>query len=372
MNDWLGKDIPKLGFGLMCLPQTGGVIDVEQTKQMVDMFLGAGFRYFDTAYGYPGSEAAIKAALVDRYPRSSYMLTTKLPAWIAKTKEEARGLLATSLERTGAGYFDFYLLHNLGENRTAPFDKFDIWDFAFRKKEEGVLRHVGFSIHDKADVLEDILKAHPEAEFVQLQINYADWENPTIESRKCYETAMKYGKPVIIMEPVKGGRLASPPEKALEILKGMDEKASPASWAVRYAASLDGVITVLSGMSSVEQMRDNISYMKDFRPLTDAERAGVMKAGEIINSVPSIPCTACGYCMKGCPMNVAIYGTFQAMNMYKQFGDLASAKGSYAWNTAGHGWAKASECIECGACEEVCPQHIKIRGELKAAAAVLE
>ncbi len=375
MGNYFGEEIPKLGFGLMRLPMKEGAIDLEQTKEMVDKFMEAGFCYFDTAYGYNDgeSEKAAKAALVDRYPREKFLLATKLPAWAgAKSKEEAEQMFYTSLERTGAGYFDFYLLHNLGEERTHFFDDYGIWDFLQEKKKEGLIRHLGFSMHDKADVLDEILTAHPEMEFVQLQINYADWEDPTIESRKCYEVARKHGKPVIIMEPVKGGTLANPPKEVAEVLKAADPDASPSSWAIRFAASLDGVVTVLSGMSNVEQMEDNLSYMKDFVPLSEKEHEIVEKAREIYNSFPKVPCTACAYCMKGCPKNIAIYGTFQAVNIYNMYNDLAGAKGKYQWNTSGHGWGKASECIKCGKCEQVCPQHIHIRDELEKAAEVLE
>lgn len=375
MGNYLGEEIPKLGFGLMRLPMKDDAIDLEQTKEMVDRFMEAGFCYFDTAYGYNDgeSEKAAKAALVDRYPREKFLLATKLPAWAgAKSKEEAEQMFYTSLERTGAGYFDFYLLHNLGEERTHFFDDYGIWDFLQEKKKEGLIRHLGFSMHDKADVLDEILTAHPEMEFVQLQINYADWEDPTIESRKCYEVARKHGKPVIIMEPVKGGTLANPPKEVAEVLKAADPDASPSSWAIRFAASLDGVVTVLSGMSNVEQMEDNLSYMKDFVPLSEKEHEIVEKAREIYNSFPKVPCTACAYCMKGCPKNIAIYGTFQAVNIYNMYNDLAGAKGKYQWNASGHGWGKASECIKCGKCEQVCPQHIHIRDELEKAAEVLE
>ena len=250
------ESIPKLGFGLMRLPMIGEEVDIEQVKQMVDMFLEAGFTYFDTAYGYIDgkSEAAIKEALVDRYPREKYQLATKLPAWAGADADEAKAMFDTSLERTGAGYFDFYLLHNLGEHRSKAFDEFGIWDYLAEKKASGLIRNLGFSFHDKAHLLDEILTAHPEMDFVQLQINYADWENPTIESRLCYETARKHGKEVVIMEPVKGGNLAKLPESLEAIFKEINPDASISSWAIRYAASLEGIVTVLSGMSNLEQM----------------------------------------------------------------------------------------------------------------------
>lgn len=369
------ESMPKLGFGLMRLPQINGEIDIPQVCTMVDMFLAKGFKYFDTAYGYGdgASERAIKAALVDRYPRDSFYLATKLPAWAgAKTAEEAKQMFYTSLERTGAGYFDFYLLHNLGEQRTHYFDDFGIWDFLQERKREGLIHRLGFSFHDKADELDKVLTAHPEMEFVQLQINYADWENPAIESRKCYEVARKHGKPIVIMEPVKGGNLANPPQEAKDVFAAIDPDASASSWAIRFAASLGGVITVLSGMSSVEQMEDNLSYMQDFKPLNPQEQQAIEKVREIINAIPVVPCTGCEYCLKGCPQNVGIPGIFIAYNIYLKFGNAELAGGQYSWQTEGHQRAKASACIECGMCEEACPQHISIRDQLKKAAEVFE
>ncbi len=366
---YLGEEIKKLGFGLMRLPQNDGVIDVEQTKKMVDMFLDAGFTYFDTAWAYAGSEDAIRQALVERYPREKFQLATKNAAWInCKTKEDAEKQFEVSLERTGAGYFDFYLLHNLGEGRTQCFEDFDLWNWAFEKKKEGLIKHVGFSFHSTAEELEEILKKHPEAEFVQLQINYADWESNSIQSRKCYETARKYGKPVVIMEPVKGGMLANPPKNVEEVFKKADPNASCASWAVKFTANLEGVITVLSGMSNIEQMQDNLSYMKGFTGLSDKEENVLKEAVEELAKVPVIPCTTCNYCAKVCPMNIGISGTFTAMNYLTLYGNKDMAKHQEEWLVGGHGKKSATECVKCGKCEEVCPQHIQIRNELEKAA----
>ncbi len=359
-------EIKKLGFGLMRLPQNDGVIDIEQTKKMVDMFMEAGFTYFDTAWAYNGSEDAIRQALVERYPRESFQLATKNAAWInCKTKEEAQSQLEVSLKQTGAGYFDFYLLHNLGETRTEYFDKFDLWNWVQEKKREGVLRHVGFSFHSTPEELEKILTAHPEMEFVQLQINYADWENPEICSRECYEVARKHGKPIIIMEPVKGGMLATPPQSVADVLKAAEPDMSPASWAVRFAADLDGVLTVLSGMSNTEQMQDNLSYMKDFSGLSESERSTIVLAQEALNRIPLIPCTTCNYCAKVCPMNIGVSGSFTAMNYLTLYGNKESALGQENWLVGGHGKKRANECIKCGKCEQACPQHIQIRKELE-------
>ena len=322
----------KLGFGLMRLPRKGEEIDVEQVKEMVDLFLEAGFIYFDTAWIYRGSEEAIRKALVERYPREKYLLATKLAAWSrCSTKEDAYAQFETSLERTGAGYFDNYLIHNLGEERTETFDKFGVWNFVQKKKAEGKIRKVGFSFHDHASVLEKLLKAHPEMDFVQLQINYADWDDPVVESRRCYELAREYGKPVIVMEPVKGGLLANPPEEAAKIFREADPTSSCSSWAIRFAASLEGVRTVLSGMSSVAQMQDNLSFMRSFRPLSDEERQVISRAREALKKIPIVPCTSCNYCAKVCPTNIAISGTLNALNTVKLYNGLATAKQAERW-----------------------------------------
>lgn len=363
---YLGEKIGKLGFGLMRLPQKDKAIDVEQVKEMVDRFLGVGFTYFDTAWAYEGSEDAIRQALVERYPRESFQLATKNAAWInCKSREEAIAQFDTSLKQTGAGYFDFYLLHNLGESRTRFFDDFNMWGWVQEKKKEGVIKHVGFSFHSTAKELEEILTAHPEMEFVQLQINYADWNNPAVQSRECYEVARKHGKPIIIMEPVKGGMLATPPEPVKEIFREADEDASCASWAIRYAADLEGVITVLSGMSNLQQMDDNLSFMKNFKGLSDDERATIDKAQEALSRIPLIPCTTCDYCAKVCPMNIGISGSFTAMNYLTLYNNKQGAASQEEWLVNGHGKKRAAECIKCGKCQEACPQHISIISELE-------
>ncbi len=369
---YLGENIKKLGFGLMRLPKKESIIDVEQVKKMVDLFLSRGFSYFDTAWAYPGSEDAIRQALVERYPRDKFQLATKNAAWInCATRNDAIAQFETSLKQTGAGYFDFYLLHNLGETRTAFFENFDLWNFVLQKKREGLIKHVGFSFHSSAEELEVILTKHPEAEFVQLQINYADWESPAVQSRRCYEVARNHGKPVIVMEPVKGGLLANPPAPVAEILHSAEASASPASWAIRFSASLDGVLTVLSGMSNIQQMEENSARMEHFKPLTAGELAAVHKARTTLESLPMIPCTSCDYCAKVCPQEIGISGSFSALNILTLYQDMQAAKNEENWLITLHGRKPASECAQCGECEEVCPQHIAIREMLKKASEAL-
>lgn len=374
MERYFGEATPKLGFGLMRLPKTkDGKIDLEQTKQMVDRFMEAGLTYFDTAYVYDDgdSERAAKAALVDRYPRESFTLATKLCAWMeAHDEKSAKQQFYTSLERTGAGYFDYYLLHALQAGNYKTYDKYHIWDFVKEQKEKGLIKHWGFSFHATPDILDQLLTDHPDAEFVQLQLNYADWENPDVTARENYEVARKHGKSIVVMEPVKGGALANPPTKVQEIFRQADLKASFASWAIRYAASLDGIITVLSGMSNLEQMEDNLSYMKDFRPLNAHEQQAIRKAQEAINGVKSIPCTACHYCTGGCPKQIPIPEIFAARNRQLVWGQLQEGQAAYD-QLAAKGNV-ASDCIGCGQCERACPQQIKVIQRLKECAAALE
>lgn len=362
---YLGENIRNLGFGLMRLPRNDDVIDVEQVKEMVDLFMDAGFTYFDTAWMYAGSEEATREALVERYPRESYQLATKVAAWATGgDRDKAVAQFEESLERTGAGYFDFYLLHNLGQARTQVFEDFGMWDFVKEKKAEGLIKHIGFSFHASPEELEAILIAHPEAEFVQLQINYADWESNAIQARKNYEMCRKYNKPVIIMEPVKGSLLANPPEPVRAVFDEADPDASYASWAIRFAADLDGLITVLSGMSSVEQMKDNLSYMSTFTKLTDDERKTIARAQEELVKIPIVPCTSCNYCAKVCPQKVGVAVSFTNLNNYTLYKNKAFCLNNMRWDIDARGDKRAHECIKCGACEEVCPQHIAIRDEL--------
>lgn len=363
MSDYLGKDTFKLGFGLMRLPKLadGKSEDIEQTKKMVDMFIAAGGTYFDTAYVYDDglSEEATKLALVDRYPRESYTLCTKLCAWLqCHDEESAKQQFYTSLERTGAGYFDYYLLHALQRNNYKKYDEYHIWEFAQELKQKGLIRNWGFSFHADPDLLEELLTDHPEVDFVQLQINYADWENPGVASRKCWEICRKHNKPITVMEPVKGGALAKPIQKVQDIFKAAAPEMSFASWAIRYAASLDGIITVLSGMSNIEQMEDNLSYMKDFQPLSSEEQEVVKKAQAALNGDKSIPCTACHYCTGGCPQNIPIPEIFAVRNDALANNARDGGKRGYTIATANKG--KASDCIQCGQCENACPQHLSI------------
>ena len=360
MSDLISTNPFRLGFGLMRLPKNeDDTIDVEQTKKMVDLFIEAGGTYFDTAFAYPGSEEAIRDALVKRYPRDSYTLASKLiiQPGSSTTEEEAKNEFRTTLARTEAGYIDYYLVHAISRGNYQRYEEYGIWDYVKGLKEQGLVKHYGFSFHADPELLEELLTKHPDVEFVQLQINYADWENPGVKSRQNLEICRAHGKPVTVMEPVKGGILADPIDTVKAIFDRENNGMSYASWALRFVCSQPGLLAVLSGMSSIAQMEDNLSFMKNFQPLNEHEMEVIREAQAAIEADKSIPCTACHYCTKGCPMGIAIPEIFAVENRKKGSPEFRT-KREYLIVTQGHG--KASDCIQCGQCEAVCPQHLPI------------
>lgn len=371
----------KLGFGLMRLPLTDQndqkSLDLENVQQMVDEFMARGFNYFDTAWMYHGgvSETIIKKCLLGKYPRDSFTVTDKLPDYILGPGRTPQDVFDTQIERTGLDYFDYYLIHDTNAGSIGTFEEYRCFEFAEELQDKGLVKHIGLSHHDGPELLEEILIRHPRIEFVQLQINYLDWDSLGVRARECYEVAVKYGKKVLVMEPVKGGTLAQVPEAVERHFKEADPDMSVASWAIRFAASWPEVYMVLSGMSDMEQLRDNLSYMEDFRPLDEKEMDIVKRAVDIINSNIAVDCTGCNYCTAVCPMNVQIPRLFSLYNA-----DLQEAE-SKGWSSheelynnlvLEEGIGVASDCIECGACEDRCPQHLAIREHLKEVAAHFE
>lgn len=369
----------KLGFGLMRLPTLDpndpSKIDLDTMKKMVDVFLENGFTYFDTAWMYCRfqSECAVKEALVDRYPRDSFTLADKLNSGFIHCKEDRDKIFYEQLRKTGLQYFDYYLLHAITTASYEEHTKYDCFQWLAEKKRQGLVKHIGFSYHDSPDLLEVILNEHPEMEFVQLQLNYLDWDSAGIQSAKCYEIVTRHGLPVFVMEPVKGGTLAKVPSSVENLFRNYHPDMSVSSWAIRFAASLDNVKIVLSGMGSMDMMLDNISYMKDMKPLNEEEQKIVKEAVKLINESVEIPCTGCSYCTDGCPVNIAIPKYFSLYNADKQEIDEKSwrPQGSY-YNNLTRSFGKASECVQCGQCEEMCPQHLKIREHLKTVADYFE
>lgn len=377
--DTFGENTKKLGFGLMRLPllnkNDAASIDIAQMKDMVDMFLAKGFSYFDTAIMYCGmqSQNAVKAALTSRYPRERYQLATKLHSDFFQSLADRDKVFEQQLESTGVSYFDYYLLHDVSSERYPKYVQYDCFSWMQEKKEQGLMRHIGFSYHDNAALLDQILTEQPAIEFVQLQLNYLDWDSEGVQSRKCYEVCVKHGKPVVVMEPVRGGTLANVPERIDKLFKSYAPEASAASWAIRFAASHDNVKIVLSGMSNLEQMQDNTSYMEAFQPLNAEETVLIKNAVAEINESVAIPCTGCAYCTEGCPMKIAIPQYFALYNA-----DLIE-KNAAGWRPQGayyqrltNEFGKASACIGCGSCEGICPQHLPIIEHLKTVAAHFE
>ena len=362
------------GFGCMRLPMKNGQVDYDEFCRMADAFLDAGFNYFDTAHGYIGgkSETAIRDCVAKRYPRESFLLTDKLTDPYFKKQEDIRPFFEKQLAWCGVDYFDFYLMHAQDRNNYQKFTRCRAYETARQLKQEGKIRHFGISFHDKAEVLDRILTEHPEIEIVQIQFNYVDYEDASVESRRVYEVCEKHGKPVIVMEPVKGGSLVNLPAEADRILRDL-HGGSNASYAIRFAASFPNMAMVLSGMSNLTQMEDNLSAMRDFRPLNETELEAVRRVCDIFRGLNLVPCTSCRYCVEEneCPRGIRIPDMFASLNAHEAF---------HNWNTGyyydsvltddTHG--KASACIKCGKCERVCPQHLPIRKLLETVAKTFE
>lgn len=368
----------KLGFGMMRLPlldrEDPKSVDMEQVCRMVDTFLSRGFTYFDTAYMYHGfqSENVVREALVKRHPRDSFLLASKLPSMFLKEEGDQERIFAEQLEKCGVDYFDYYLIHNLGTENYAKAERFGSFAFVSELKRQGKVRRMGFSFHDTAAVLDQILTEHPEVDFVQIQLNYLDWESDTIQSRLCHEVCLKHGKQVIVMEPVKGGTLAKLPGRVTELLSAQHPDWSAPSWAIRFAASCENVFMVLSGMSDMDQLLDNTSYMADFAPLTDRENATLKDAARMILEDIAVACTSCRYCVDGCPKKIEIPQYFTLYNRAKQAdeAEMRELKASYA--ELGRSYGLASDCISCGQCVRACPQHIRIVAALREVAKTFE
>lgn len=372
---FLPEDTKKLGFGLMRLPVLNGKgddIDLESVAKMADHFLQQGFTYFDTAYPYHNgfSERAVRKVLVERHPRESFLLADKMPVYKLNEEKDAPAAFEEQLERTGAGYFDFYLLHAMSADRLQKVKELKVWQYLLQEKERGRIRRLGFSFHDSPEVLDQMLTELPEAEFVQLQINYADWEDQEVQSCRCYEVAQMHGKPVIVMEPIRGGSLASEKAVCAPLLKEADPEASLASWALRFVAGLPGVAMVLSGMSTLQQLQENVALFSRIKPLSEKEKALLVQAADMLRAAGAIPCTGCKYCVEGCPANIDIPAILDLLNEYTRFGSLESAKRSYGFRTREKGLASA--CVSCGQCFDICPQHIESALHMEKAAELFE
>ena len=355
--------IGPLGFGCMRFEgRETDEVDIERTAAMIDRFMEAGGNYFDTAWAYPNSEKTLREALVKRHPRDSFTIATKCVTWTHCTcEEDLERQLQESLANLGLDYVDVYLMHNLGGPRTASFEKFNCWEFVKGVKERGLAKHIGFSAHCTPEELEGFIAQYPEAELVQLQVNYTDWDSPSFRERECVEVAHAHGLPIVVMEPVKGGLLANPPAAVREILDAEMPDDSYATAALRFAASAPGVFTTLSGMSTMEQVEDNCRAFRDFRPLDEREAAAIDRAQAALNASGIVPCTGCDYCAKVCPQGIGISGSMTALNYYINYGDAQAARYQLGFVVRFNGGrAMPTECIRCGACEDACPQNIKI------------
>ena len=368
--------IPRLGFGLMRLPMLPGGgqkdIDFDKVQEMVDLYMSRGFSYFDTAYVYHDghSEEVVAKCLVPKYPRDSFQVVDKIPLWGIKSYEDYEPVLRTELQRTGLEYLDVLFLHGIGTRQFELIDQTRGWDFLKSAKERGLTKHIGFSYHSPALELDQLLDKHPEIEVVQLQLNYLDWESADVQSHACYEACRRHGVAVTVMEPVKGGSLANPHPDVASIFKAADPAHSIASWAIRFCASLDGIVTVLSGMSTLEQVDDNTRTMLDFKPLTPEERKVIAKAVEKFNEIPLIPCTSCRYCTPDCPQEIQIPMIISLLNDYTRYQNVEGLKRTYGRMTGRGG--TAGSCVGCGSCEDHCPQHLKIRDFMQKAAGLFE
>ena len=359
MNKFFSEIKKNFGFGCMRLPMKDDEVDYDEFTKMVDTFIENGFNYFDTAHGYLGgkSEIAIKKCLTSRYPRDAYILTDKLSSHTFKTQEDIRPIFEKQLAICGVDYFDFYLMHAQAANNYDQYKNAKAYETAFELKKEGKIKHVGFSFHDKAEFLDKILTEYPQVEVVQLQFNYKDYEDASVESRKCYEVCLKHNKPVIVMEPVRGGSLVNLPAVAKKVFDDL-HGGSPVSYAIRFAASFPNVMMVLSGMGDMNMMTENVGFMKNFVPLNDTEKEAVEKVCAILNSENLISCTACRYCIEHCPKSIAIPDLFACLNAKRQF---QSWNTDYYYDIHTQTSGKASDCIKCGRCEDICPQHLEIR-----------